>query len=247
MTIRRIIGQLRKQDWGAAFVELLVVVVGIFLGLQANNWNEERKAQTEGYFYLDLLRRQLIEEIRVNEEDIALMTEINRQIKNVASLLFAESWTEEEFQQFKDQHVAVYSTLGELQRPSALKQLLVTGKIDLIRSKQLQEKLFELDVSYENAIQQTGISDHYVIQSVHVISTVIPYGTRENLSAIPVSPEVLLENRDLKSAVRVISIMNGFSLESLGQLQVSRREMRDELDTFLSAHSYPDLERDQPN
>lgn len=245
MIIRRILDQLRKQEWSTALVELLIVVIGLFLGLQASNWNEDRKAQAEGYFYLDLLRRQLTDEIRTTEEITAFMSESNSQIRHVAALLYAESWTDEEFQQFKDQHWAVYASFGELHRPSALRQLVDTGKIDLVRSRQVQEKLFDLDVVYSGAIQQSKTSDHYVTEATHVISMGIPYGTSENLNAIPVLPEELLNNRDIKAAFRIISIMNGFQLESFDLLQQSRTEMRDELVTYLSAHSYSFVERDQ--
>ncbi len=245
MIIRRILDALRKPEWGTALIELLIVVIGIFLGLQISNWNEDRKAQAEGYFYLDLLRRQLTEEIRTTEEISALMTEANLKIKQVAALMYAESWTDEEFQQFKDQHWAVYFPFGELNRPSALRQLVDTGKIDLVRSRQLQEKLFDLDLVYSGAIQQSKMTDHYVTEAVHVISMGIPYGTIENLNAIPVSPEELLNNRELRAAIRVISIMNGFQLESFDLLQQSLTEMRDELETYLSAHSYSVVELDQ--
>ncbi len=56
MIIRRILDALRKPEWGTALIEFLIVVIGIFLGLQISNWNEDRKAEAEGHFYLDLLR-----------------------------------------------------------------------------------------------------------------------------------------------------------------------------------------------
>ena len=243
MIIRRILDELRKQEWGTALLELLIVVIGIFLGFQASNWNEDRKAQSEGYFYLDLLRRQLNDEIRTTEEITASMTASNSQIRHVAGLLYAKSWTDEEFQQFKDQHWAIYASFGVFHRPSALRQLVDTEKIDLVRSRQLQEKLFDFDAVYSGAIQQSKITDHYVTEALHVISMGIPYGTTENLNAIPVSPEELLNNRDIKAAFRVISIMNGFQLESFDVLQQSQTETRDELDTYLSAQSYSVVER----
>jgi hypothetical protein len=247
MITRRITEKLRAHDWGTVVLELLVVVIGIFLGLQVNNWNEGRKEQAEGYYLLDLLHRQLVDEIRVDEEEIVSFTQHNTQIEHVAKLLHAESWTEEEFQQFKDQHVAVYYAFNKLQRPPALKQLIELGKSDRVRSMQLQERLYELDADYETAIQQSQISNQFTTEAGRVIVSEMPYGTREDLSAIPVLPEVLLENRNLKSAFRVILNMNKLQLYELDRLQESRREMRDELIAYLSDHSNPVLERGQPN
>ncbi len=38
----RITHHLRTQNWTAVVIEFVVVVVGVFLGFQLNNWNEER-------------------------------------------------------------------------------------------------------------------------------------------------------------------------------------------------------------
>lgn len=42
MVINRIVRALLKQEWATVTIETLVVLFGVFLGLQANNWNEDR-------------------------------------------------------------------------------------------------------------------------------------------------------------------------------------------------------------
>ncbi len=43
MILRRLATSIRKQDWFAVVIETLIVVMGVFLGLQVNNWNEARQ------------------------------------------------------------------------------------------------------------------------------------------------------------------------------------------------------------
>ena len=43
MILRRLAEGVRKQDWFTVVVEVLIVVVGIFLGLQVDDWNNARK------------------------------------------------------------------------------------------------------------------------------------------------------------------------------------------------------------
>lgn len=43
--LRRIVANFRRQDWTAVVVELVVVVVGVFIGVQASNWNAEREVK----------------------------------------------------------------------------------------------------------------------------------------------------------------------------------------------------------
>ncbi len=42
MILRRIATAFRKQDWFTVAVETLIVVFGVFIGLQVNNWNVRR-------------------------------------------------------------------------------------------------------------------------------------------------------------------------------------------------------------
>ncbi len=47
MILRRITAAFRRQDWFTVFVETMIVVLGVFLGLQVNNWNAVRVAMNE--------------------------------------------------------------------------------------------------------------------------------------------------------------------------------------------------------
>ena len=50
MIVQRLGEAVRNQNWITVLIEFVVVVVGIFVGLQANNWNEARleRAQERG-------------------------------------------------------------------------------------------------------------------------------------------------------------------------------------------------------
>lgn len=48
----RLAHALREQNWVAVAIEVLVVVVGVFVGMQVNNWNERRKQDQRFLFGL---------------------------------------------------------------------------------------------------------------------------------------------------------------------------------------------------
>ena len=58
MILRRITGAFRRQDWFTVAIETLIVVLGVFLGLQASNWNADRLAHAQAD---DLLQRMIVE------------------------------------------------------------------------------------------------------------------------------------------------------------------------------------------
>ncbi len=44
MILRRVIAHVRKQEWTAIAIDFVIVVIGVFVGIQVANWNEERQA-----------------------------------------------------------------------------------------------------------------------------------------------------------------------------------------------------------
>ena len=47
MILRRIVENVRARDWFTVMIEFLIVVVGIFVGLEDSNWNEEGKSTAQ--------------------------------------------------------------------------------------------------------------------------------------------------------------------------------------------------------
>ena len=66
-----VISRIRKHavtfNWFAVFIDLLIVGVGVFLGTQANNWNEARLERAAAADY----RREIISDLKANELDLA--------------------------------------------------------------------------------------------------------------------------------------------------------------------------------
>lgn len=67
MVIRAIRTHIATQNWFAVAIDLLIVVVGVFLGTQANNWNNSRIAANDAHTNRD----RLIEDVESNRIDFA--------------------------------------------------------------------------------------------------------------------------------------------------------------------------------
>ena len=55
MILRRVIAQFRKQEWTAIAIDFVIVVVGVFVGLQVSNWNAARQQASLAASYLERL------------------------------------------------------------------------------------------------------------------------------------------------------------------------------------------------
>ena len=62
MILRRLTQHVREQNWVAVALDFLIVVIGVFVGLQVSNWNETRAEQTRLDRYVDELQLDLAAE-----------------------------------------------------------------------------------------------------------------------------------------------------------------------------------------
>lgn len=66
MLMRRIREHVGSHNWFAVGVDLVIVVLGVFLGMQVSNWNAERLAHEAG----DTYRARIIRDVEMNEIDM---------------------------------------------------------------------------------------------------------------------------------------------------------------------------------
>lgn len=64
MTLRRVTEHVREQNWTAVGIDFLIVVVGVFIGIQVSNWNETRSEIARERLLLGELRAELAESIK---------------------------------------------------------------------------------------------------------------------------------------------------------------------------------------
>jgi hypothetical protein len=68
MILRRVIKHFRNQEWTAIFLDFIIVVVGVFVGLQVANWNEARAQKAQERGFLIQLREEVREIDRIRED-----------------------------------------------------------------------------------------------------------------------------------------------------------------------------------
>ena len=59
MLLRRVVAHVRRQDWTAIGIDFVIVVVGVFIGIQVSNWNDERLREQTARTYIERIREDL--------------------------------------------------------------------------------------------------------------------------------------------------------------------------------------------
>jgi hypothetical protein len=87
MILRRVIDHFRKQEWTAIAIDFLIVVFGVFVGLQVNNWNEARAERAVERSYLERLLADFEANVRTLDLNIAGHQEYGRTLSDLAIAL----------------------------------------------------------------------------------------------------------------------------------------------------------------
>ncbi len=158
MILRRLATSIRKQDWFAVVIETLIVVMGVFLGLQVNNWNEARDAEA---------RRQAIVEALITD-----LQDANYVIQDVAAPTI-ESGLADWRTGFErgEMPVPFYFRVDGSDTPpdtwSVLQQMNIDGLFDPVT-------VFDLNMYYS---EMKGVGLKYVRYVTFVEDEILPYET----------------------------------------------------------------------
>jgi len=76
MILSRVIEHLKQQHWSGVFVELVIVILGVFVGLQADNWNAAREDAARGRQYLLRIADNLQSDLDLYRDRLAFWNKV---------------------------------------------------------------------------------------------------------------------------------------------------------------------------
>ena len=138
--LRRVLTHFRSQDWLAIWLDFVIVVVGIFVGLQADQWNQSRKERVLEQQYITSLKSDLISDI----EELDRTVELARSRAQLGRLVHAAVEQRSVSVDPNEFIWAVYNT-DLLNYPSytraTVDELLSTGNLRLLRNSTLKSEI----------------------------------------------------------------------------------------------------------
>ena len=178
MLLRRFLIHFESQNWAAIFVDFLIVVVGIFVGLQANQWNQERKERVLESQYVLSIKRDVQADIAGLDRTIELARE-----RAQSGRLLITSMNENHIDGDPTEFVwAVYNSLF-LNYPSytrtTVDELSSTGNLRIIRDESLKSSLAEYYAMVYRHEQFTPNWRNMQIALEHTFPAIMDFATRE--------------------------------------------------------------------
>jgi len=76
MLLRRVTQHVREQNWTAICIDLVIVVVGVFIGIQVSNWNEERESHNAERAFIGAVRDEIAQNISDTHGFVEMLTSV---------------------------------------------------------------------------------------------------------------------------------------------------------------------------
>ncbi|MCA8900460.1 MAG: hypothetical protein KDA53_04360 [Hyphomonas sp.] len=143
MILRRLTDAFRKQDWFTVFIETMIVVLGVFLGLQASNWNEARNDRSDASQYRERLVADMELSVSRNQDQIDYSRRQLEQLDLALTALESCQLAAEDEGRF----AAGLYNMGKFDLPTmvmgTIDELNATGKFPLIGDPELRKAITE--------------------------------------------------------------------------------------------------------
>lgn len=140
MILNRIAQGLRKQDWFTAILELVILVIGIYIGLQVDDWVNERKNRQTETSYLELLARDVAELQQQVEAQLVYEKDKVQVAAQAYELLTSADPSAHQFELVE--LLSALSGRRTLSLVSATyEQMVSSGHLQLIQNSELRDKL----------------------------------------------------------------------------------------------------------
>jgi len=142
MFYRRVAKNLKDQNWTAVLVDFLIVVLGVFLGIQLGNWNEYRQDLRTEQVIIERLTADFKNHETVLLQRLERSADLTQKTGHLVNLIRDDAYPNDEAM-VKDLIYASLSLSPKAPPPGSYTELLTSGDLSNIRNLDLREKLLE--------------------------------------------------------------------------------------------------------
>lgn len=149
MFLKRLAKSIRKQDWASIGIEFLIVLLGVFLALQAEDWNQERKDRNLEQAYI----LRLIDETKANIDILTQHEQIFEEkvefILALPNLSLDDAMQDDPLEFMYQLDYSTYVGVPNL-RAETYQELESSGRLTLLRNSELRSAVAGLINDYRS-------------------------------------------------------------------------------------------------
>ena len=172
MAVRRLREHLAQHDWFAVAVEFVIVVVGVFVGLQASNWNQGRADRERGREN----RAMLLDDLQSNQQNLDQRRRYYQWVRGEAlnTLAAFDRPSSDLGEQFLIEAYQSSQTLPWSLKRNTYDQIIAAGEIGNIGDAVLREQV----TNYYATTEITGANLASVTAYKETLRRTMPYAAQ---------------------------------------------------------------------
>ena len=178
MILRRLAEAIRQQNWFTVVLEVLIVVTGIFIGLQVDDWNGSRQDRRDEEHYLDRLHDEILNAEMLSARLLGRRIERQAVTLDVLDAVFVDvertSLTERECFAIGSLHYFNIAVSGL----SAAEELTASGRMDILLDTELRAGLGALKQAREATNTYIRIQNAVAYDLAHLYPDLISIRAR---------------------------------------------------------------------
>ncbi|MDG1707573.1 MAG: hypothetical protein P8H03_02370 [Emcibacteraceae bacterium] len=143
MILRRITKHVYEQNWFAVGLDMMVVIVGIFVGLQISNWNVDPQNAAKGDSYLVRITEELEQDIRFFDNVISSNERSMDNARFLLDTLKNEVLVREDPTRFITSLAFVGSSFVVNVSNNTIEEIKFSGNLELITDEELRNDIID--------------------------------------------------------------------------------------------------------
>lgn len=167
MLLRRVIEHVKSQNWTAVVLDFVIVVVGVFIGIQVSNWNAARGERALERVYLQRLHDEAFAGVNglLKNTDIA-WTKRGQAMHAAYDVIFASDGGNASLDSAQCSALAhTHSIIAFPHQFPSLEELISSGRFGIIQDDILRNKLTEYALMQKNS---RSLVDYYTADYFHM-------------------------------------------------------------------------------
>jgi hypothetical protein len=162
MLLRRVIEHVRDQNWFAVSLDFVIVVVGVFIGIQVANWNDERLNRQEERILVERLRVDFDRIREDSDRSLAFHERMTANLRTVVRSVRSERLEDKEVAAFEQALIFGITFQTSADHSGTFTELMSSGRANILRDRNLLDEL----VDYEDFLTRFGFAQQYYIDLV---------------------------------------------------------------------------------
>jgi hypothetical protein len=155
MILRKFKQHIEAENWFAVSVDFLVIVVGIFVGLQVEGWNQSRKDSQVEIYYLERMMEDMEVTIDLNYEQINRLEGMAFNTNVVLTSILVCKIPPDDADTFAFGLFQLAKFTSQALITNTFTELIDTGNLNLISSRKLRQAISkELEVFKSDVFDQ---------------------------------------------------------------------------------------------